>query len=154
MGHMGKWPWQCTTTGLDNSTELRIMKIREAVTEIWVPQVWQPPARPNCDNTPGGKKGVLTSSTQQRSTWVQYFRTKTLQVRIDSTENKLNPIKFIIMYNLHKIILLYINEMFKLKINNSKPKDWSRIPLTIHNQMCYYEYMIPGVRQNLSVPNF
>ena len=33
------------------------------------------------------KKGVLTSNTQQRSTWVQYFRTKTLQVRSDSTEN-------------------------------------------------------------------
>ena len=61
---------------------------------------------------------------------------------------------FTIMYNLHKIILLYINEMFKLKINNSKPKDWSRIPLIIHNQMCYYEYMIPDVRQNSSVPNF
>ena len=27
------------------------------------------------------KKGVLTGSTQPRSTWVQYFRTKTLQVR-------------------------------------------------------------------------
>ena len=51
--------------------------------------------------------------------------------------------------------LLYINDMFKFKINNSKPKDWSRIPLIIHNQiMCYYEYMIPDVRQNLSVPNF
>ena len=36
------------------------------------------------------------------------------------------------MYNLHKIILLYINEMFELKIKNSKPKDWSRIPLIIH----------------------
>ena len=58
------------------------------------------------------------------------------------------------MYNLHKIILLYINEMFKLKIDNSKPKDWSQIPLIIHNQMRYYEYMIPDVRQNLSVPNF
>ena len=33
--------------------------------------------------------------------------------------------------------------MFKLKTNNSKPKDWSRIPLIIHNQMCHYEYMIP-----------
>ena len=55
------------------------------------------------------------------------------------------------MNNLHKIILLYINEMFKLKINNSKPKDWSRFPLIIHNQICYYEYMIPHVRQNLSV---
>ena len=42
----------------------------------------------------------------------------------------------------------------QLKINNSKPKDWSRIPLTIHNQMCYYEDMIPDVRQNVSVPNF
>ena len=58
------------------------------------------------------------------------------------------------MYNLHKIILLYINEMFKLKINNSKPKDWPLIPNIIPNQMCYYEYMIPDVRQNLSVPNF
>ena len=35
---MGKWPWQFTTTGLDNSTEPRIEKIRQAV--------WQPPARP------------------------------------------------------------------------------------------------------------
>ena len=43
---MGKWPWRCTTTGLDNSTELRMEKIHQAVTEIWVPQVWQPPARP------------------------------------------------------------------------------------------------------------
>ena len=61
------------------------------------------------------------------------------------------------MINLHKIILLYINEMFKLKINNSKPKDWPRIPLIIHNQMCYYmyyEYMITDVKQNLSVPTF
>ena len=46
MGQMGKWPWQCTNAGLDNSTELRMEKICQAVTEIWVPQVWQPPARP------------------------------------------------------------------------------------------------------------
>ena len=46
MGKMGKWPWQCTTTGLDNSTEFRMAKIRKAVTEIWLPQVWQPPDRP------------------------------------------------------------------------------------------------------------
>ena len=46
MGQMGKWPWQCTTTGPDNSTELRMEKIRQAVTEIWVPQVWQLPAQP------------------------------------------------------------------------------------------------------------
>ena len=46
IGQMGKWPWQCTTRGLDNSTKLRMEKIRQAVTEIWVPQVWQPPARP------------------------------------------------------------------------------------------------------------
>ena len=58
------------------------------------------------------------------------------------------------MYNLHKIILLYINEMFTLKINNNKPKDWPQIALTIHNQVFYYEYMIPDVRQKLSVPNF
>ena len=46
MGQMGKWLWQCTTRGLDNSTELRMEKTRQAVTEIWVPQVWQLPARP------------------------------------------------------------------------------------------------------------
>ena len=45
MEQLGKWPWQCTTTGLDNSTELRREKIRQAVTEIWIPQVWLPPAR-------------------------------------------------------------------------------------------------------------
>ena len=46
MGQMGKWPWQCTTRGLDNSTELRMENIRQAVTEIWVPQAWQLPDRP------------------------------------------------------------------------------------------------------------
>ena len=58
------------------------------------------------------------------------------------------------MYNLHKIILLHTDDMCELKINYIKPKDWPQIPLIIHNQMCYYEHMIPDVRQNLSVPNF
>ena len=35
------------------------------------------------------------------------------------------------MYNLHKIILLYIDEMLKLKTNNSKPKHCPQIPLII-----------------------
>ena len=48
------------------------------------------------DSTELIQKGILTSSTQQRSTWVQYFRTKNLQVRSDSTENTLNPIQFLI----------------------------------------------------------
>ena len=46
VGQMGKWPWRCTTTGLDNTTELRTEKIHHGVTEIWVLQVWQPPAKP------------------------------------------------------------------------------------------------------------
>ena len=33
-----KWPWCCTTTGLDNSIELRMVQIHPAVSEIWVPQ--------------------------------------------------------------------------------------------------------------------
>ena len=41
-----KLPWCCTTTGLDNSMELRTENIRQVVTEIWVPQVWQLPACP------------------------------------------------------------------------------------------------------------
>ena len=63
LGQMGKWPWRCTTTGLDNSTELRMEKIHQAVTEIWVPQVWQPPARPPARTVttiplqPGGLRG-------------------------------------------------------------------------------------------------
>ena len=58
MGQMGKWAWQCTTTGLNNSIELRTEKIHQAVTEIWVPQVWQPPARTvtTIPLQPGGKK--------------------------------------------------------------------------------------------------
>ena len=61
MGQMGIWPWQCTPTGLDNSTELWMEKIHQAVTEIWVPQVWQPPARPPArpdrdDNTPPARR--------------------------------------------------------------------------------------------------
>ena len=57
------WKWQCTTTGLDNSTELRMEKIREAVTEIWVPQFWQLPTRPparivtTIPLQPGGLRG-------------------------------------------------------------------------------------------------
>ena len=58
MGQIVKWPWRCTTRGLQNSIELWTEKIRQAVTEIWVPQIWQlpgwPPARPlmrpDCDN--------------------------------------------------------------------------------------------------------
>ena len=33
-----KWPWCCTTTGLDNSTELWKVQIHPGVSEIWVPQ--------------------------------------------------------------------------------------------------------------------
>ena len=51
------------------------------------------------DSTELIQKEGLTGSIQQRSTWVQYFRTKTLQVRSDSTENKINPIQFLIYYN-------------------------------------------------------
>ena len=35
-------------------------KIHQAVTEIWIPQVWQPPARPDRDDNtlqPGGLRG-------------------------------------------------------------------------------------------------
>ena len=63
MGQMGKSPWQCTTMGLDNSTELQTEKIRQVVTEIRVPQVWQPPAHQPARTVmtiplqPGGLRG-------------------------------------------------------------------------------------------------
>ena len=65
MGQMGKWAWQCTTTGLDNSIELRTEKIHQAVTEIWVPQVWQPPARPPArpPASPPARPPALTVTT-------------------------------------------------------------------------------------------
>ena len=75
MGQMGKWPWQCTTTGLDNSTELRMEKIRQAVTEIWVPQVWQPPARPPARTVttiplqPEGLRGKKVWRTDGQTDW-------------------------------------------------------------------------------------
>ena len=61
MEQMGKWPWQYITRGLDNSTELRMEKIHQAVTEIWVPQVWQPPARTVTTKPlqPGGLRGKI-----------------------------------------------------------------------------------------------
>ena len=34
-----KWSWCCTTTGLDNSIELRMAKIHPTVSKIWVPQM-------------------------------------------------------------------------------------------------------------------
>ena len=58
-GQMGKQPWQCTTTGIDNSTELQMEKILQAVTEIWVQQIWQPPARlPGPWQYPFSKEGL------------------------------------------------------------------------------------------------
>ena len=33
-----KWPWCCTTTGLDNSIELWMVQMHPGVSEIWVPQ--------------------------------------------------------------------------------------------------------------------
>ena len=33
-----KWPWCYTTTGLDNSIELRMVEIHPAISKIWVPQ--------------------------------------------------------------------------------------------------------------------
>ena len=44
-GQMAKWPWQYTTTGLDNCTKFWTEKIRQTVAEIWVLQVWQLPVQ-------------------------------------------------------------------------------------------------------------
>ena len=84
MQQMGKWAWQCTTTGLDNSIELRTEKIHQAVTEIWVPQVWQPPARPTARPPartvttiplqPGGLRGKKQPTGGDYSTNGQWFR--------------------------------------------------------------------------------
>ena len=89
---MGKWLWQCTTTGLDNSTELRTVKIHQAVTEIWVAQVWQPPARPPTlpdrdDNTlqPGGLRGkkLLRCILPQKVSRLSLYKRRVLSYYIE-----------------------------------------------------------------------
>ena len=82
IGQMGKWPWQCTTRGLENSTKLRMEKIRQAVTKIWVPQVWQPPARPPArpdrdNNTPPARR------ERERLSLSAFLRTEDIGVHID-----------------------------------------------------------------------
>ena len=104
MGQMGKWPWQCTATGLDNSTELRMEKIHQAVTEIRVPQVWQPPDTPTATGTvttiplqPGGlmgKKAYKTSIGEIKNTWRNYQH----EVKTHETESLLQPTTYIINY--------------------------------------------------------
>ena len=52
------------------------------------------------------------------------FEQRLCKAMSDSAENKLDSVQFlfILMYNLHTIILLDINEMLKSSINKSKPK--------------------------------
>ena len=42
LGQVGKWPWRCTTTGLDNSMESQTKIIRPVILEICVPQCLDP----------------------------------------------------------------------------------------------------------------
>ena len=61
MGQMGKWPWQRTTRGLDNSTELRMEKIRQpgGYRDMGSASLAaaRPPARPDRDdNTPPARR--------------------------------------------------------------------------------------------------
>ena len=54
---------------------------------------------------------------------IQYVQQKTNLI--------LSIFSVIILDNLHKIILLYTNEMLKSNINKSKPKEWSQTPLSV-----------------------
>ena len=66
MRQVGKWTWLRTTTGLNNSTKLRMEKIRHAVTEIRIPKVWQPPTRivTTIPLQAGGLRGKIVHSRQ------------------------------------------------------------------------------------------
>ena len=48
---MGKLPWYCTITGLENSVELRTEKIRPTVSEICIPEPADHPAAPRSGTT-------------------------------------------------------------------------------------------------------
>ena len=77
-----KWPWCCTTTGLENSTELRMVQIHPGVSEIWVrqsqaqvlPQVFGPWA------SPYGANGQITMT-------VHNYRSR----QVHETLNGVNP---------------------------------------------------------------
>ena len=43
-GQMSKWPWLCTPSDIDKSTERRMEKIHPAVSEIYIPQTLEPAA--------------------------------------------------------------------------------------------------------------
>ena len=84
-----KWPWRCTTTGLDNSIELLMVQIHPGVSEIWVPQslaqcclIWQvfgPWASP-CGASPCGANGQITMT-------VHNYRSR----QVHETLNGVNP---------------------------------------------------------------
>ena len=87
MGQMGKWPWQCTTTGLDNSTELQTVKIHQAVTEIWVPQVWRPPTRPPA-RPPGPWRQYPSSPEGWGVKWTGLRLKMKLKIKVNQAQNQ------------------------------------------------------------------
>ena len=83
MEQMAKWPWQCTTTGLEYYTELETVKIRQSVTEIWIPQDWQPPARPDRDdNIPPAR-----IAEGWNIFWFKYHQTLFLRIQLPICQN-------------------------------------------------------------------
>ena len=119
MGQMGKWRWRCTTTGLDNSTELWMEKIHQAVTKIWVPQVWQPPAHivTTIPLQPGGLRG---------NNWYHfhlYFNYHLMYFQLKTNSVGINEVSVVCMANymcfIQWIITSCYQDDYELYRNNS-----------------------------------
>ena len=110
MGQMVKWPWQCTTTGLDNSRELQMEEICQAVTEIWVPQVWQPPAHPPRPwrQYPSSPEGWEVTDPENPRSWVRSnFKSQCSKSNILSTHIPLVPCQLALPYLRYSIFKIW-----------------------------------------------
>ena len=74
MGQMGIWPWQCTSTGLDNSTELRMEKICQDMGSASLAAARSPARLDHDDNTPpGGDDRLAISKIFERVVYNQLY---------------------------------------------------------------------------------
>ena len=134
LGQMRKWPWHCTTSGLDNSLELRMEKIRPAVSDICLPQNLEPIACPpeRYDNTfPArrsqgwpvkGKDTPFTNFTPHKQTIPTFLRSWQLSCLI---KWDVGGIKWICLYKLCPFQIL-VYWPWKLLYRPCKDNHWVR----------------------------
>ena len=119
---------------LSNYTELRTEKIRQAVTEIWILQIWHPPACPDhYDNTPQPwrvKKSMLPKMLIPHL-WITFcfIRTETMPFTQHTTvllEFEIHNIKWHLSYSIRmstQVIPTYSSVSTSKSINSGHPSN-------------------------------